>query len=162
LSPIEILSEVMSFLALLKARSHSQDVTGQANISKAESLLPKISLAVRVSVPTAPLRSSPWRSGSVFIASEVTILLANAEMRRKVLFDTEISFSRLPALIYTIYSLPYTIFGLGARHTGLLGALNSNRTVRQVKRESRRWVSAEIIVVFESVEETCRRCGVVA
>lgn len=36
LLPREFLSGVISFLALLKARSHSQEVTGQANISKAQ------------------------------------------------------------------------------------------------------------------------------
>jgi hypothetical protein len=36
LSPREFLSGVMSLLALLKARSNSQDVAGQANISKAQ------------------------------------------------------------------------------------------------------------------------------
>jgi hypothetical protein len=36
LSPREFLSGVMSFLALLKARSHSQEVAGQANMSKAQ------------------------------------------------------------------------------------------------------------------------------
>jgi hypothetical protein len=36
LSPREFPSGVMSFLALLKARSHSQDVTGQVNISKVQ------------------------------------------------------------------------------------------------------------------------------
>jgi hypothetical protein len=36
LSPGEKLSRVMNLLALLKARSHSQDIVGQANISKAQ------------------------------------------------------------------------------------------------------------------------------
>jgi len=47
----------------------------------------------------------------------------------KILFDTEISFRRLPAPIYTIYSLPYTAFGLGVRHTGLLGALQKGQMI---------------------------------
>jgi len=36
LSPREFLSGVMSFLALLKPRSYSQEVAGQADISKAQ------------------------------------------------------------------------------------------------------------------------------
>jgi hypothetical protein len=36
LSHREFLSGVMSFLVLLKPRSHSQDVSGQANILKAQ------------------------------------------------------------------------------------------------------------------------------
>jgi hypothetical protein len=172
LSPREFLSGAMRFLALLKARSHSQEVAGQANISKAKrwkgregffyiwltplgyrikllsggdsrtghntclirrllclfSRPPTVeagrpsgtkSWARSVSVPIALLRSS-LRSGSVFIAFEVT---AFGYRRGKTCRERAISLTSRLTPIYTIYGLLSTTSGLGVHHTGPAGRI---------------------------------------
>jgi hypothetical protein len=86
-------------------------------------------------VPIVLLRSSLRRSGSIFIAFEVTTF---GSRRGKICHERAISSMSRLTPIYTICSLPYTTFGLGVRHTGLaretgqmavlLGSLGSTET----------------------------------
>ena len=79
--------------------------------------------AKRVSVPIVLLRSSLRRSGSIFIAFEVTTF----GYRRGKIYN-ERTFSLMSRLtpIYAIYSLPYTTFGLDVRYTGQAGRPNDH------------------------------------